>query len=247
MVELHNYQEWVLAENRMVVSDWTDKDHLEWEKLHMENLGHLSDVCKKHKVRWWLDSGTLLGIHRDGRIIPGDSDTDVGMHCDDLTSDFVSDMEKHWNMGTINGMFYHHKDLISLLQTDKYLPIKNIKFSALKTKNGQAVKYKGKEVWADVFVHFPWSSDLIYKYAGGYFRTKADVIGSPKSFQHNGISLKKPENVEKHLVIVYGNGWKDPDPKYDPNKLKVYGGPLKKKEMKGSYEYNFYKKEYKIQ
>jgi len=246
MVDLYSYNDF-LNENRMAVSNWTDDDHKTWENLHMENLGILSDVCKKNKVRWWLDSGTLLGIHRDSSIIPGDSDTDIGLMCDDLTPDFIDDMEKHWNMGSINGMFYHHKDLKELLTTDKYVPIKNIKFSGLKTKNGQAVKHKGKEVWADVFIHFPWNKDLIYKYAGGFFRTKADVIGSPKSFKHGGVSLKKPENVEKHLEIIYGKGWKTPDPKYDANKIEVYGGPLKKKDLGGNYMYNFSTKDYKIQ
>jgi hypothetical protein len=246
MVTFLKYEDWLLNETRIVTAGWNDDDHAEWEKLHMENLGNLGDVCKKHKVKWWLDSGTLLGIHRDGHIIKGDSDTDIGIHCEDITPDFIADMEKHWNMGTINGMFYHHKDLVDLLQADKYVPIKNIKFSSLKTKNGQAVKYKGKEVWADVFIHFPWNKDLIYKYSGGYFRTKADVVGSPKTFQCMGVSLKRPEKVEDHLEIVYGKGWETPDPKYDPKKIDVYGGPLKKKDLGGAYHYNFVKKDFKI-
>lgn len=236
----------MINESRMHTSSWSEKDYEEWENLHLENLSNLSDLFKKYRVNWWIDSGTLLGIHRDGKLIPGDSDTDVGFMCDDLNPDLISDMEKYWNTGSINNMFYHHKDLLQILSSDKYTPIKNIKFSSLKDNRGKSFKFKGKEVWSDLFVYHPWNKDILYKFGGGYFRTKIDAIGKPKYFKHKGFSFKKPENPEQHLEITYGKNWSTPTKKYSPLSTDAYGGPLNKNDLGGKYLYNFTQKKHLI-
>ncbi len=42
-------------------------------------LKKLDEVCKKHSLRYWLDSGTLLGAIRHQGFIPWDDDIDVVM------------------------------------------------------------------------------------------------------------------------------------------------------------------------
>ncbi len=34
-------------------------------------------ILGRMKLKWWISAGTLLGIHRDGRLIPHDTDIDV--------------------------------------------------------------------------------------------------------------------------------------------------------------------------
>lgn len=36
------------------------------------------DILDEFGAMWWLSAGTMLGIHRDGRLIPHDTDLDVG-------------------------------------------------------------------------------------------------------------------------------------------------------------------------
>lgn len=49
-----------------------------------EMLVFLDKVCTKYHLRYWLDSGTLLGACRHGGFIPWDDDTDVCMPIEDL-------------------------------------------------------------------------------------------------------------------------------------------------------------------
>lgn len=49
----------------------------------VEMLVFLDKICKEHNLRYWLDSGTLLGACRHGGFIPWDDDTDVCMPRED--------------------------------------------------------------------------------------------------------------------------------------------------------------------
>lgn len=42
-------------------------------------LNHFNDICRKHNIKYWLDSGTLIGYVRHNGFIPWDDDIDVCM------------------------------------------------------------------------------------------------------------------------------------------------------------------------
>ncbi len=62
-----------------------DGSELRKAQLRMTDmLIFLDKVCAKYNLRYWLDSGTLLGACRHGGFIPWDDDTDVCMPLEDL-------------------------------------------------------------------------------------------------------------------------------------------------------------------
>jgi hypothetical protein len=239
-----DYDNWLLNEEQMRgISDWTNEDMAEWGKLHVENLGKLGEIFAKTRTPWWIDAGTLLGIHRDKRIIKGDSDSDVGMKVENLDRDFLETVKPFWHPAE-SSMFYGFDEIVDKLEDDKYHPGKSIKFCGLRNKRGGIRTFKGKQIWTDVFIYFPWKKDRIYKFADGYFRTKDELLQNFDRFTHYGVSLKRPSDVEKYLELTYGKSWKTPDPQYKSKETDVYGGPI---DVGGTYKWNFKQKDFKIE
>ena len=54
------------------------------EKVVVENLKEIKDIFDKVGITFWLDSGTLLGAVRDGKIIEWDVDVDLGTWYDNI-------------------------------------------------------------------------------------------------------------------------------------------------------------------
>ena len=54
-------------------------DLKELRKIQIEILDDINKFCKKNKINYWIDCGTLLGAVRHSGYIPWDDDIDIGM------------------------------------------------------------------------------------------------------------------------------------------------------------------------
>lgn len=60
----------------------------------LEIIKEFAIICKKHNIKWWLSSGTLLGCLRHNGFIPWDDDMDVVMYKSDYER-FIQLMKKY--------------------------------------------------------------------------------------------------------------------------------------------------------
>lgn len=51
----------------------------EIQTVNLEILKHIDEFCRAHKIRYWLDAGTLIGAIRHKGFIPWDDDADICM------------------------------------------------------------------------------------------------------------------------------------------------------------------------
>lgn len=55
------------------------------EKVAVAALRQVKEVLDKHNMEYWLDSGTLLGAVRDGKLIEWEHDIDLGIWYKDIS------------------------------------------------------------------------------------------------------------------------------------------------------------------
>ncbi len=66
----------------------------------LEVLADIDEICKKHNINWYADSGTMLGAVRHKGYIPWDDDLDIGMFREDYTR-FIEFAQKELPEGYI--------------------------------------------------------------------------------------------------------------------------------------------------
>ena len=113
--------------------------------IMLEMLVEFDTLCQKHNLRYWLDSGTLLGAVRHQGFIPWDDDIDLSMPVEDYVK-----------FAQIAASELSEKIFFQTSQTDK-----NFKFDYIKLRSNKAdiVEFHEKEkvvgyhqgVFVDIF------------------------------------------------------------------------------------------------
>ena len=148
-----NYNDW-LFESSIRTTNWSDKDHEEFESLKLRNLKDACAICDKHKVKYFLDAGTLLGLYRDKKIIKADSDNDISIFASDITPEFLEDMAPYCKSPDNASNFIQPKDFPDWDDKEKFVPIKSLKYHTIED-NGRRTSFKGREIWTDMFILYP--------------------------------------------------------------------------------------------
>ena len=141
-----------------------DGSILRKQQLRMlEMLQYIDFVCKKHNIRYWLCSGTLLGAVRHGGFIPWDDDVDIEMLREDykrLVRILKKDSDSRYALQT------HSTDANYLYPYAKFRDL----HSTLKEGHSMDESYRYHGIFIDIFVMEPSSSLILCKCSGQIYQ-----------------------------------------------------------------------------
>jgi phosphorylcholine metabolism protein LicD len=147
-----------------------------------------TDLCKtlnKHKVDYWVDFGTLLGIVREKDIILRDEDVDVVLV---QTSSLENQM----------------KLVMDDLEKMGYLCKKEETWDAYRT-------YTTNGLYADMYINKKdYEKEMYMGSTGETSNISYSLIGNPIFIKWNEIDVRVPENTHDVLVFRYGDDYMIP-------------------------------------
>lgn len=122
----------------------------------LEMLKYIDAVCRKHNIKYWLCSGTLIGAVRHGGFIPWDDDVDIEM----LREDYKKFVRVMANESQTDYVLQTH-------ETDKgyfypYAKLRDL-HSCIKENHLMDTYYKYKGCFVDIFIMEPSSSFFLHR------------------------------------------------------------------------------------
>jgi phosphorylcholine metabolism protein LicD len=170
----------------------------------LESVAKILDNCD---IQYWLEGGTLLGIRREGRLLPWDNDIDVSMmvsQSNKLKSFYTALKKSGYRVKSRvfekNSSVFKQGDL-------RMIKIRERRFFGL---------IKGS-VCLDVFIKYPnednsyWEIDNKTKFVPSKFYKNFKAI----SFKNYNYLI--PELTDEYLTYRYGN-WETPVKDWDTSK-----------------------------
>lgn len=178
--------------------------------IMLDMLIEFDKICKKHKLEYWLDSGTLLGAIRHDGFIPWDDDVDISMPVEDYNK-FCKVAQSELK----KCMFLQHS------KTDRKFP-----FDYMKIRDSRAIIVEFYEEGRDIEYNqglfldiFPMLAIKDCKFHNFIYRYSFIVIRffSAKKFEQKGLRklfvnlLHKMHLgfIKKDTVIIYGGEMPD--------------------------------------
>jgi len=195
-----------------------------------EQLLEITEILNKHDVFYWIDSGTLLGIVREGKLLSGDIDIDISIPYTEkenvlsLLPDFEGigySFKETWSYKSNDYIFkLVHKERDRIIDFQIYFENKedNVWYSP------QFVNRKSSNIFSKII------RKIIHNYLIGCANNKdtskypfaydhitwvesKELIGIPKYLDNT--EIKAPEDIIGVLELHFGSTWKVPNRNWD--------------------------------
>ena len=160
------------------------------------------DIFDHHGIRYWLDDGSLLGIIRDGTLIPWDHDVDIGVPGDSIQR--ILELKTRF--------------------LPKYLLRKKVVHNAWLPGKLRSIKIK--TIW-EKLLHINFHVDLFAKYkvgqryqwidSGTLKQIDAKFYDNLDSIEWEGRIISIPSNLDEYLTVRY-HDWQTPTRNYSPSR-----------------------------
>lgn len=152
----------------------------------LEMLKYVDGICRKHGIKYWLSSGTLIGAVRHGGFIPWDDDLDIEMLMDDYKK--------------LSEILYKENSSY-VLQTHKtdpnyFAPYGKLRdlHSNIKEETSNDINYRYHGVYIDIFIMEPSSS---------LFLTRLSLFLQEKILFTPNVKLRKAFVRKLYFPVAY--------------------------------------------
>jgi phosphorylcholine metabolism protein LicD len=164
-------------------------------------------ICDECNLNYWLEGGTLLGIFREGRLLPWDNDIDISV---------VSQESNKFKKLFIYLNKHNYRVRVRYFKKNKY-PFKKGDVRIIKIRNKSFFGLIKGKVCFEIFVKYPAEKNFFWKIGK---KTKSVPEKFYKSFTKIHFQNYKyliPKLTEDYLKYRYGN-WKKQVKTWDPEK-----------------------------
>ena len=151
----------------------------------MSEAADILDRCGK----WWVASGTALGLVRDGGLIPHDTDLDFEM---------LGEPGSAW-LDAVEAEF-----LASGFAHARRTPFQRV--------------VAKRDVLVDVTFWYV-DGDLVCDHDWGQMRQPAHLFDDLTSVEFAGRTYPLPSPADEYMLIRYGEGWRIPDDRFESGHL----------------------------
>ncbi len=165
-----------------------------------------AEIMNSGGVTYFLDAGALLGLVRDGDLIPWDDDVDLLMPANELPK--------------FRQLYFRLRLRGWRVSEDSFMRSDG---PGWKKGDLRSIKIRNRNIFFFGRGRMVMDVSLIYKHDGRYWRGAMGKIWW-KPGQHfdqcdfikySGKQIHIPYQVDHYLTFLYGN-WKTPDKDYDP-------------------------------
>ncbi len=167
-------------------------------------LKDVTEVMEKHNIRYWIDFGTLLGIVREGRLLPWDDDMDFSMDEKDRQKMHEIVMPEIKKRGYRIYTKYHHLENDDVLKKGEY--------RTFVVRNNRWKFFRG-HVKIDIFVMYEKGDYLYWYEIGNKHRLPKKLVEKLDTIDFKGKAYYKPADHDSYLTYHYGD-WREPKPDY---------------------------------
>ncbi len=205
LAQVHKLVELTFRICKLEFNKSLDIDALRTKFLHENGKRVLQDldaIFRKHKIVYWVDAGTLLGIMRDKAFVKDDMDMDIAVLCDD--SEYVYQLLKE-NGYIVTCCFLYPYNSKVLLKIEKYRITIDIEFFQVEEKTG-CLFYN--EPMYPLSAHAKPERDN--QWAILQHRFSSHVPGAVMRHVFDDIEVNIPKKWEQYLEVYYGKAWGTP-------------------------------------
>ncbi len=166
----------------------------------------ITNVLDNNNIIYHLEGGTLLGLVRDGDLLPWDHDIDLSIDISEAKK--LKSLQRYfWMKGLKLSERKYTKSYGAIKEGQtRIFKVKPIAFTFLNLFDR---KFDRKAMIGDIFVKVTDNKHTYWQAKGKILRVCKSHYNGYSTINYNGYTLKTPLNFKDYLTAKYGD-WKIP-------------------------------------